>query len=88
MNIHRVPQSSTTPGFKLKPFLVVATRDTSTSYSLVSMSFDPAKDFADYEEQVKNMNTSCVEACYLRVINYKRKHINILLIMTINERRI
>ena len=60
MNIHRVPQSSTTPGFKLKPFLVVATRDTSTSYSLVSMSFDPAKDFADYEEQVKNMNNSCV----------------------------
>lgn len=55
VSIHRVPQISAACGFKLRPFLVVATRDLPASCSLVTMSFDATKDLADYEEQMPSL---------------------------------
>jgi hypothetical protein len=60
VNIHRVLQKATSPGLKLKPFLVVATRDTCSPYSLVTMSFEPNKDNCGYEEQVKHISNRYV----------------------------
>eukprot|EP00250_Pteridium_aquilinum_P008175 c17737_g1_i1 orf=280-2520(-) len=73
ISIHQVPQASSEHGFKLRPFFVVATRRLSASCSLVTLSFDATKDFANYKEQMPSLQKAVERENVIRTLIIEAK---------------
>lgn len=73
VSIHQVSRASSEHGFKLQPFFVVATRSLSAFCSLVTLSFDATKDFADYEEQMPSLQMAVERENLIRTLIIEAK---------------